>query len=108
MAVMSTDNIGFDDLRGMEGLNGTDGLNRMEGLPDENFLQQLANRFFQTPPVPAASVGGIPSSVAGSGISPSAVNQGNSVDLKDPQTSLPDPHFAGKGLVPSSVAGSGK
>jgi cysteine desulfurase/selenocysteine lyase len=50
--------------------------------------------------------------VAGSGISPSAVkpsavNQGNSVDLADPQTSLPDPHFAGTGQVPASLAGSG-
>lgn len=111
---MSNDNIGFDDLggirglRGMEGLSGVDGLNGMEGLPDENFLQQLANQFFQAPPVPAAHAGGIPSSIAGSGVSPSAINQGNSVDLKDPQTSLPDPHFAGKGLVPSSVAGSGR
>ena len=79
----------------------------LPGLPDENFLQQLANQFFQAPPVPQGAASSIPSSVAGSGVSPSAVNQGNSVDLKDPQTSLPDPHFAGTGHVPSSVAGSG-
>ena len=78
------------------------------GLPDENFLQELANQFFQAPPVPQGAAGPIPSSVAGSGISPSAVNQGNSVDLADPQTSLPDPHFAGTGHVPASVAGSGR
>jgi cysteine desulfurase/selenocysteine lyase len=79
-------------------------------FPDEEIIRQLANELFKTPPVPApgaSDIGAVPSSVAGSGISPSAVNQGNSVDLKDPQTSLPDPHFAGKGVVPSSVAGSG-
>jgi cysteine desulfurase/selenocysteine lyase len=80
----------------------------LSGLPDESALQELANHFFTAPPVPQGIAGGIPSSVAGSGISPSAHHQGNSVDLKDPQTSLPDPHFAGKGLVPSSVAGSGR
>jgi len=71
-------------------------------------FDELANQFFAAPPVPQGIAGGIPSSVAGSGVSPSAHHQGNSVDLKDPQTSLPDPHFAGKGLVPSSVAGSGR
>jgi cysteine desulfurase/selenocysteine lyase len=79
-------------------------------LPDESVIRELANQFFTSPPVPSAtqsSIGAVPSSVAGSGISPSAVNQGNGVDLNDPQTSLPDPHFAGRGHVPSSVAGSG-
>jgi cysteine desulfurase / selenocysteine lyase len=92
-----------------------------DGLPDESFLQELANQFFSAPLVPpelvpsAAPQGAalsVPGSVAGSGISPSAVkpsavNQGNSVDLADPQTSLPDPHFAGTGHVPASLAGSG-
>ena len=45
--------------------------------------------------------------MAGSGISPSAHQQGNEVDLADPQTSLPDPHFPADSKVPSSVAGSG-
>jgi len=88
---------------------------------DESLIQELANQFFKTPPVPQPTTRRtagaplpwapvrlpVPSSVAGSGISPSAVNQGNSVDINDPQTSLPDPHFAGTGHVPSSVAGSG-
>src|SRR5271170_7721301 len=77
----------------------------LAGLADEQFIQQLANQFFKAPPVPPATAApasgssaiSIPGSVAGSGISPSAVNQGNGVDLKDPQTSLPDPHFAGTG-----------
>ena len=80
------------------------------GFPDESLIQELANQFFKAPPVPKATdsaIGAVPSSVAGSGISPSAVNQGNAVDLNDPQTSLPDPHFAGTGHVPKSVAGSG-
>jgi cysteine desulfurase/selenocysteine lyase len=102
------------------------------GLADEQFIQQLANQFFKAPPVPqgstvsanpatiaqanpattstapGATATSIPASVAGSGISPSAGNQGNGVDLKDPQTSLPDPHFAGRGHVPPAVAGSGR
>ncbi|MBN9379280.1 MAG: cysteine desulfurase [Chitinophagaceae bacterium] len=86
----------------------TFGLSQPDGLPDERWLQELANKFFTSPPVPMGAVEGIPASVAGSGISPSAVHQGNSVDLEDPMTSLPDPHFAGAGHVPASVAGSGR
>ncbi len=93
------------------------------GLADEQIIQQLANQFFKAPPssttaaaahanpkaaAPGASATSIPASVAGSGISPSAGHQGNGVDLKDPQTSLPDPHFAGTGHVPPAVAGSGR
>jgi len=77
---------------------------------EESLLQELVNQFFKAPPVPnptPSAAGAVPSSVAGSGISPSAINQGNSVDIDDPQTSLPDPHFASNGHVPSSVAGSG-
>jgi cysteine desulfurase / selenocysteine lyase len=51
--------------------------------------------------------GRFPQSIAGSGISPSAVNHGNSFDISEPQTTLPDPHFAGEGKIPESVAGSG-
>lgn len=105
------------------------------GLPDEETLQKLANIYFNAlpgQPVPAhfppatgtddiapqtenvtnQSLTGdrrIPSSVAGSGVSPSApqYQQGNVDDIKNPPTSLPDPHFAGKGQIPPSVAGSG-
>lgn len=49
----------------------------------------------------------IPHSVTGSGISPSAIHQGNAVDLADPQTSLPDPNGLGYGHLPASTAGSG-
>ncbi|OQP46288.1 hypothetical protein A4H97_31285 [Niastella yeongjuensis] len=88
------------------------------GLPDVKMLEQLANRFFKTLPndqsaiptyrlePPAPANGAVLQSVAGSGISPSALEQGNSFDLKDPQTSLPDPHFVA-GQIPKSVAGSG-
>jgi cysteine desulfurase/selenocysteine lyase len=127
MAVMSTDVFpasGFPEGPGgfPEGSGGfPEGPGGLpNGLPDENFLRDLANQFFSAPLVsqefvPPASQGAassIPGSVAGSGISPSAVkpsavNQGNGVDLADPQTSLPDPHFAGTGQVPASVAGSG-
>jgi len=45
-------------------------------------------------------------SVAGNGISAPAHQQGNEVDLKNPQTALHDPHFADHG-TPKSLAGSG-
>ena len=48
----------------------------------------------------------LPSSVAGSGVSPSAINHSKSFNIADPQTSLPDPHF-NDGKIPSSVAGKG-
>jgi len=51
--------------------------------------------------------GKVPQSVAGSGKSPDAPHQYTDFDINDPQTSLPDPHFA-DGKVPKSVAGSGR
>ncbi len=51
--------------------------------------------------------GKIPQSVAGSGKSPDAPHQYTDFDINDPQTSLPDPHFA-DGKIPKSVAGSGR
>lgn len=99
-----------DGLGGLEQFTQIPGFGDLSGLPDEKLIRELANEFFKASPIPPptqSAIGAVPSSVAGSGISPSAINQGNSVDLKDPQTSLPDPHFAGAGLVPSSVAGSG-
>jgi cysteine desulfurase/selenocysteine lyase len=98
MAVMSNENFNISELSGLSDW----------GLPDEQALQELANQFFAASAIPQGITSGIPSSVAGSGISPSAINQGNSVDINDPQTSLPDPNFAGTGHVPSSVAGSGR
>lgn len=98
-----------------------------QGAPDVAALEKLANELFAAKPgsyaPPAAVVTqqagpahdgpgyaspwAVPGSVAGSGISPSVVDQGRTFDIKDPQTSLPDPHFAGAGVVPASVAGSG-
>jgi cysteine desulfurase / selenocysteine lyase len=95
---------------GIEQFTHIPGFGDLSGQADENIIRELANEFFKSSPTPLPAQspsGAVPSSVAGSGISPSAHHQGNSVDLKDPQTSLPDPHFAGKGHVPSSVAGSG-
>jgi cysteine desulfurase/selenocysteine lyase len=51
--------------------------------------------------------GKVTKSVAGSGISPSAINHPSDFSVEDPQTSLPDPHFY-NGQIPKSVAGSGK
>ena len=51
--------------------------------------------------------GNLPNSEAGSGISPSYVqNDHQGFDIYEPQNSLPDPHFK-DGIIPSSVAGSG-
>jgi cysteine desulfurase / selenocysteine lyase len=49
----------------------------------------------------------IPASVAGSGVSPSAINHAKTFNINEPQTSLPDPHLAAEGKIPSSLAGSG-
>jgi cysteine desulfurase/selenocysteine lyase len=48
-----------------------------------------------------------PVSVAGAGVSPSAINAVNAIDLKNKEENLPDPKFAGSGIAPQSVAGSG-
>ncbi len=60
-------------------------------------------------PSPFKSAPHLPASVTGSGISPTAIHQGNAVDIADPQTSLPDPHPHGYGYghFPASTAGSG-
>jgi cysteine desulfurase / selenocysteine lyase len=82
-------------------------------LPDPDMLEQLANQFFRVAPgsnpaaIPAEVVTKVPMSVAGSGVSPSAPDSNKAFNVKDPQTSLPDPHFS-DGKVPSSVAGSGR
>ena len=93
-------------------------LQHTNGLPDLKMLEQLANRFFKTAPQeegtiptyrfdePLYSNGSVPKSVAGSGSTPSALEQGTSFNLNDPQTSLPDPHFI-NGHIPQSVADSG-
>lgn len=76
-------------------------------LPDVKDLERLANEFFhghlsstvvedKTPAQPLSAPNNDP-----------AGNQGNGVNLRDPQTSHKDPHFQGDGKIPSSVAGSG-
>ncbi|WP_036602457.1 family 2A encapsulin nanocompartment cargo protein cysteine desulfurase [Olivibacter sitiensis] len=92
-------------------------------LPEESELERLANSLFQTSPggidpasPPGTSdrvhpyIGGYHAPVSlhdNGGISPSAIHQGNAIDLYDPQTSLPDPNAKGYGEVPHSTAGSG-
>jgi cysteine desulfurase/selenocysteine lyase len=67
-------------------------------------MEQLANELFKAPPG-----GGLSPAAAlpGSGVSPLAVERKESFDIKDPQSSLPDPHFE-DGKVPVAVAGSGR
>jgi len=76
-------------------------------------LQQLANELFKEPPgggvSPAAALPGGVSAAATQpgGVSPAAAQRKESFDINDPQSSLPDPHFA-DGKVPVAVAGSGR
>jgi cysteine desulfurase / selenocysteine lyase len=69
------------------------------GLPDIESLMELANQFFKTPPAGSGDI--LPSGI---GVTPSPVQ---SFDIKDPQVSLPDPHFS-DGKVPAALAGSGQ
>ncbi len=70
-------------------------------LPDLQELERLANQFFKAAPnqdiaLPTDNpyqATKPPVSVAGSGVSPSAIHQGNAVNLQDPQTSFHDPHL---------------
>ncbi|GAL85897.1 selenocysteine lyase [Sporocytophaga myxococcoides] len=50
---------------------------------------------------------GVPKSVAGSGISPTAVDKTAPIDLQQSFNNTPDPYLLGNGLSPKSVAGSG-
>jgi cysteine desulfurase / selenocysteine lyase len=70
-----------------------------ENLPDLQELERLANQFFKSAPNEDIVLPDInpydatkpPVSVAGSGVSPSAVHHGNAVNLQDPQTGFNDP-----------------
>jgi cysteine desulfurase / selenocysteine lyase len=82
----------------------TDGI----GWADAQALQQLANQFFKAGSGNAPDAAySIQADKAGSGVSPLAIERGDSFDIKDPQSSLPDPHFE-DGKVPTAVAGSGR
>jgi len=79
------------------------------GMPTHHLQQGqqgVTRSSTEIPNVPMPGSGNIPASVAGSGISPSAINQPGSFSIDNPPTSLPDPNST-DGRVPSSVAGSG-
>ncbi|HEY5748124.1 MAG TPA: family 2A encapsulin nanocompartment cargo protein cysteine desulfurase [Chryseolinea sp.] len=92
-----------------------------DNLPDVRELERLANQYFkatpgdpsvesaqrfaQANPVAESEVSDF--SPADIGASNSQINHPESFDIKDPQTSLPDPHFY-NGEIPKSVAGSGR
>src|SRR5690349_18896641 len=92
-----------------------------DNLPDVRELERLANQYFkatpgdpsvesaqrfaQANPVSESQVSDF--SPADVGASNSQINHPESFDIKDPQTSLPDPHFY-NGEIPKSVAGSGR
>lgn len=75
-------------------------------------LEKLANVYFRNSTSynlsdkhPHADL--IPNATALTGSADHSVNQGTSIDLGDPITSLPDPNAGGYGHVPHSSAGSG-
>src|SRR5687768_12808430 len=72
-------------------------INGPNGLPDVHLLEKLANELFFS----------VPGTLDNPQSSTSVINQGNSVDLLDPQTSLPDANNLGLGHVPASTHGSG-
>ncbi|SHH15887.1 cysteine desulfurase [Chryseolinea serpens] len=92
-----------------------------DNLPDVRELERLANQYFkatpgdpsvesaqrfaQANPVAESQVSDF--SPADVGASNTQINHPESFDIKDPQTSLPDPHFY-NGEIPKSVAGSGR
>ena len=88
--------------------------NHPEGwTPDVKMLEQLANKLFSAPPGGAGTLpNAAPSSQTVKVMEPGAyqetlLEQGKVENMSEPQTALPDPHFAGAGIVPQSVAGSG-
>ena len=79
---------------------------------DAAALEKLANQFFQAVPGRDSFDGLLPQQFPqtvspATGVSPFAVENNTSFDIKDPQSSLPDPHFE-DGKIPASVAGSGR
>jgi len=104
--ILDTDDLNGDALQNLlndyfKALPGEEpNIQRSSITENENFQKGKSEENFASSPH-------IPSSVAGSGISPSAINHGKTFNINQPQTSLPDPHFAGEGKIPSSVAGSG-
>ncbi len=97
----STDNKGLFNGKGVT----PDGI----GSADAQALEQLANQFFKAAPGsdPVAAYSNQEDKAGSGGVSPLAIQRGESFDIKDPQSSLPDPHFE-DGKVPTAVAGSGR
>ncbi|SDD74851.1 cysteine desulfurase / selenocysteine lyase [Mucilaginibacter pineti] len=61
--------------------------------------------FNTSAPVNAPAQQAPPSTIGGGGISPSAVNQGNAVNLQDPQTSFADPNLSSQSPSLSPATG---
>jgi cysteine desulfurase/selenocysteine lyase len=81
-------------------------------IPDARMLEQLANALFKdqgngSTPIdnrPTVSPGQAPTASAPANYQPA---ERNGVNVRQPQTSLHDPHFGDAEQVPASVAGSG-
>ncbi|MEO8768801.1 MAG: family 2A encapsulin nanocompartment cargo protein cysteine desulfurase [Ferruginibacter sp.] len=97
-AVQQIDFIDLNNFGNMDDGNHSPSFNQTNRGSDINASPKMSNTEY---------AGGIPQSLAGSGVSPSAGQQNSDFNIKDPQTSLPDPHFT-DGKIPQSVAGSGK
>jgi len=75
-------------------------------FPDPAVLQQLANQFFAALPGTKVDIDAVQAAQAPAYKDP-LLEQGSVADVRQAPTSLPDPHFAGSGHVPGSLAGSG-
>ena len=75
-----------------------------QGLPNVQELEKLANAYFSA--WPGSEIPSHQPETSSSG-QDRAIQQGNAVDLSDPQTSLPDANELGLGHIPSSTAGDG-
>ena len=77
-------------------------------LPDVKALEKLANEFFAAAPGVFSNYGISNEPVMQPPINPDPLlSQGTVTNMKQPQTSLHDPHFPDTNPIPKSVAGSG-
>ena len=77
-------------------------------LPDIQALEKLANQFFAA--LPGSDLASDIPSQQEKSVNPIADKNSlaqQSLNLENPQTSLPDPHFAESGLTPKSLGGVG-
>ncbi|HTF18846.1 MAG TPA: family 2A encapsulin nanocompartment cargo protein cysteine desulfurase [Chryseolinea sp.] len=81
-------------------------------IPDARVLEQLANALFKDQGSAGVPIDNLPTGTPGPAHHPSGPAtyqpaERNGVNVRQPQSSLHDPHFGNTNAVPASVAGSG-